>query len=83
MEIDLTMVAIISPLVIALVEVAKRTGMPSKWGGAAAVVCGLVLAMLYALATGTEPMTAVFAGLVAGLTGAGVYSGQKAARSPF
>ena len=83
MDIDVTMVAVISPLVIALVEVAKRSGLPSKWGGAAAVICGLVLAMLYALATGTAPMAAVFAGLVAGLTGAGVYSGQKAARSPF
>lgn len=80
MDIDLTMVAALTPIVMALIEIAKHAGLPSRWAGAAAAVFGVVLAALYALASESTIGPALWAGLIAGLTAAGVYSGQKAAR---
>ncbi|HQX61847.1 MAG TPA: hypothetical protein PK593_00160 [Thermomicrobiales bacterium] len=80
MDIDVTMVAIISPLVIALVELGKRAGLPNRWAGIVAAALGIALAALWALSVGRDVPAALWAGLIAGLSAAGVYSGQKAAR---
>ena len=39
MDIDLTMVAALTPLVLALVELGKRAGLPNRWAGIVAAVC--------------------------------------------
>ena len=63
------------PVLVAIVEMAKMAGMPSKWGAPLAVAVGAVA--FYFLGFG-DVAPRIFEGVVAGLTASGVYSGVKA-----
>ena len=84
MSIDLAIVAGVAPIVIGLVAIAKEAGLPSRWAGVAAALLGIVLGLVAGLAPVGDATIVVagLSGLVGGLTAAGVYSGQKAARGP-
>jgi hypothetical protein len=75
-------VVYLSGLTFAAVDVAKRAGLPSRYAGLAAIILGVLIACLDGYQRG-EPSSQlanwVTAGIVAGLTAAGVYSGAKAA----
>lgn len=64
------------PIVLALVEVAKRSGLSSKWAPALSVALGLL--MLGVWGTEGDVLQNLLEGLVAGLSASGVYSGVKA-----
>ena len=67
--------------VAALVQLSKTTGLPDRFAGLAALAYGLVIAPLFLAAGmggGSYP-AALVAGLFAGLSAAGVYSGTRAA----
>ncbi len=75
------------PLVIvipALVEIAKRQGLPVRYAGLAAVLCGIVLLALAGFALG-QPVDAgtvarwAIGGIVYGLAAAGLYSQRAVA----
>lgn len=65
----------IVPLILGLVEIAKKAGLPSKWSPVFAVVLGLV-AGLTLLFPG-DPGQGVVIGLALGLSATGLYSGAK------
>jgi ABC-type iron transport system FetAB permease component len=71
-------------LVAVLVEVFKHYGLDSRWAILAAIGVGVLLSVLNHVAQIVPGFEAwyqvVLAGLVAGLTAAGLYSGQKALR---
>lgn len=68
--------AIIVPVIVGLVQVAKMSGLPSKFAPLLSVVMG-VCVHIALLASAGVPVAA-FYGLVSGLTAAGLYSGVKA-----
>jgi hypothetical protein len=63
------------PVILALVEVAKRTGLPNKYAPVLSVVLGVVFVGIWGDSVLTD---ALFEGLVTGLTASGLYSGVKA-----
>ncbi|MCS7295896.1 MAG: hypothetical protein NZ761_10930 [Dehalococcoidia bacterium] len=69
-------------LVVGLVEVAKRAGLPSRYAALVAVLCGVILALLATLAeeaAGARPwVTGIVEGVTVGLVASGLYSGFKA-----
>ncbi len=71
------------PLIIGLVEAAKRLGMDAVWATPAAVGCGLAISLGYEAARqspGLETwLNAVLWGLALGLSASGLYSGTKKA----
>lgn len=71
-------------LIVVLVELFKQWGLQSRWAVVAAIMVGILLSVSNYLATivpGFETWyEVVFAGVIAGLTAAGLYSGQKALR---
>lgn len=84
MEHDVLLVAgvPISLLIVGLVEAAKRAGLPSRYAGLAAIGIGVAL-FVAGVATQTWPeftpwWEAIIAGVIAGLTASGIYSGMKA-----
>lgn len=64
------------PIVLALVEVAKRSGLNSRWAPALSVALGLVLLGIWG--NEVDVLGNLLEGLVAGLSASGVYSGVKA-----
>lgn len=78
MDINVALVAVLTPIVLGIVQVAKGAGMSSRWGGIAAILIGAILGISAGLYAG-EPYLSGIAGLVAGLTAAGVYSTTRAA----
>jgi len=67
-------------ITFAAVTVCKQAGLPARYAGLAAVVLGVVIAVIMTLATPVpDQPTAVGNGIVAGLSAAGAYSGAKAA----
>jgi len=78
MDIDFTAVVTLAPVVMALVEIAKRTGLPSRWASLAALVSGVIVSLLYAATVTGDVGQSMFVGILAGITAAGVYSGGKA-----
>lgn len=73
---------LIVPLIIGLVEVAKRSGLDSAWAAPLAIVFGLVASLGY---TATHPpvapelwYTSALWGIAFGLSASGLYSGAKA-----
>jgi len=71
-----------TPVIIGLVEVAKRTGMTGRYAPLLSVLLGLALAALLKL---SEPALGSWfalelAGIISGLLACGLYSGQKALR---
>lgn len=72
----------ISAIVVGLVQALKEAGMRKQYAGLASagigLLCGLVAAYLTVEVT---LLIGIFGGLMAGLGGAGLYSGTKAAVS--
>ena len=68
--------AVITAVVIGLVQLAKKTGLPARWCPLLAVVLGVL--GLSAL-TFFQPVTEVIlTGIVIGLSAVGLYSGARA-----
>lgn len=74
MDMDIYGVFIV-PLIIGLVEIVKRAGLPSKWSPVFAVVLGLLAGML--LLFPEDIRQGVVVGLALGLSATGLYSGTK------
>ena len=74
-------IATVAAVLIALIEVFKRTGLPDRFAPITAVVLGafaaFVAASQHALAS-PDPFTTALTGLIVGLTAAGAYSGVRA-----
>ena len=69
--------AVIVAIVMGLVEVAKKIGLEVKFAPVAALICGIGLSIL-AVAGGlleANLVSAVFMGIIAGLSAVGLYSG--------
>lgn len=72
------------PLILGLVEVAKRTGLPTAWCAPLSLLLGLALSLGYqwasvAASTRLDWANAVIVGLGLGLSASGLYSGTKKA----
>lgn len=71
------------PLIIGLVEAAKRMGLEAVWATPLAIGCGLALAVGYEAARQTPGaeawLNAILWGLALGLSASGLYSGTKKA----
>ncbi|HEX2923157.1 MAG TPA: hypothetical protein VHS28_03915 [Chloroflexota bacterium] len=69
------------PLIIGLVEAAKRLGMDVLWATPMAVGCGLAVSLSYEAAkqlpSSEAWLNAVIWGLALGLSASGLYSGTK------
>lgn len=63
------------PVVLGLVELMKRLGLPSKWAPLTSMALGLVSGFFY-MAPG-EPAKAILTGIVVGLGASGLWSGSK------
>lgn len=64
---------VIIPIIIGLVEVAKRTGLPNKFSPLVSVILGLVFGIMYL----NPLLDGIVVGLVIGLSATGLYSGSK------
>ncbi len=67
-------VAII-PLIVGLVELAKKLGLPDKFAAVLSAVLGVVIGLVYVAPD--DPAKAVLVGLSMGLAASGLYSGVK------
>ena len=65
---------IIVPVIMALAELAKRTGLNAKYIPLLDIILGLIAGFVYLSA---DPKEAIFLGLMMGLTASGLYSGTK------
>lgn len=74
MELDLTLAAVI-PVAVGLVELAKASGLPSKFAPLASLFFAIGGSFVFPQET---LVLTVFAGLVLGLSASGLYSGSKA-----
>lgn len=74
MELQVYDVALV-PVIMAVVELAKRFGLPRQVAPLVAVIVGLVFGFIY-VAPG-ETGKAIFLGLVMGLSAVGLFSGSK------
>ena len=73
--------ASILAVVMALVSAAKSAGLLSKWAPSLSVLLGIIGEVVFF--TGTLGLAgAVFAGIVIGLLGCGLYSGVKTTAQP-
>lgn len=61
------------PAIVALTNLAKRTGIPSKWAPLVSVLAGVAVACGDAYSTGSGYLDAVARGIVLGLTASGLY----------
>ena len=61
-------------LVVALVQLGRALGLPKQYAPAAAVVAGVVVALLGEVAVGSDLGAALVAGLVLGLSATGAHS---------
>jgi len=69
----------ISAVIVGLVEIVKRVGMPSKFAGLLAVFLGILAVLSLSLSQGQiQWYESIRDGIILGLTAAGVYSGTKA-----
>ena len=69
------------PVILAMVELLKRVGIPKKLSPLVAVTLGIFCGFYY-LAPG-EPKKAIFLGIVAGLSAIGLFSGAKNTMEEF
>lgn len=71
-------IAVLVPVIVALVETAKRAGLPNRWCGLAAVGLGLAAGVLEYLLGGSGDLARLGSrGLLAGLAASGLYSTGK------
>lgn len=61
------------PAIVALTNLAKRTGLPSRWAPIVSVLAGVAVACGDAYSTGSGYLDAVARGIVLGLTASGLY----------
>ena len=66
--------AVIVPVILGVVQVAKIAGLPSKWAPLLSVLCGVSVALLVDGVT----VESGFLGVLAGLSASGLWSGTKA-----
>lgn len=75
-----------SGVIVALVEGAKRAGLPTRWAPVLAVLIGLLCGVLTQIAVVTPRVhiwyEAAGAGIALGLSAAGLYSGARAILAP-
>lgn len=69
------------PLVVGIVEVAKRAGLPPRWAGLVALILGVAGGIAYGALAGFAALEALPSGLLVGLAAAGAWSTTKAAAS--
>lgn len=63
------------PIVMALVEVFKKTGLPDKFAPILSVALGMAYTVSYTVLSGQgEPINSLYLGLVVGLSASGMYS---------
>jgi len=67
-------VAII-PLIVGLVELVKKLGLPDKFAAVLSAVLGVVIGLVYVAPD--DPAKGVLVGLSMGLAASGLYSGTK------
>lgn len=67
-------VAII-PLIVGLVELAKKLGLPDKFAAVLSAILGVVIGLVYVAPD--DPAKAILVGLSMGLAASGLYSGVK------
>ena len=67
--------AVTIPVILGLVEIFKRLGMPSNWAPVASMALGLVSAFAYVQPG--DPAKAILTGVVMGLSAMGLWSGPK------
>ena len=66
------------PLILGVVEVAKRAGLPNRFAGLVALVLGVVLGVAVAAETGdVSPLAGGLGGASVGLAAAGAWSTVK------
>ena len=80
---DVTLIAILVPVIIALVAMTAKAGLNvERYGGLLSLACGLGLtALAYRSGAVAPPFTSfdvMLTGLVAGLSASGFYSGGRA-----
>lgn len=63
------------PVIMGMIELLKRTGVPNKYSPLIALILGIFSGFYY-LAPG-DPQKALFFGIIAGLSAVGLYSGTK------
>lgn len=68
--------AVLTPIVVACVEGAKRLLVPDRWAPIVAVGCGVGLAFLFPPSAAWN--NEVASGFLAGLAASGLYSGTRA-----
>ena len=61
------------PAIVALSNLAKRTGLPSRWSPLVSVLVGVAVACGDAYSTGSGYLDAVARGIILGLTASGLY----------
>ena len=61
------------PAIVALTNLAKRTGLPSRWAPLVSVLVGVAVACGDAYSTGGGYLDAVARGIILGLTASGLY----------
>lgn len=66
--------AVIIPLILGVVEVFKRLGMPSKFSPLVSLVLGILFGIFYLSAPLKE---GILVGIMLGLSASGLYSGTK------
>lgn len=63
------------PVIIGLVELLKRLGLPEKFAALASLILGVACGFIYIAPS--NPAQAALAGVVLGLSACGLYSGTK------
>jgi len=66
--------AVIIPLILGVVEVFKRLGMPSKFSPLISLILGILFGIFYLSAPMKE---GILIGIMLGLSASGLYSGTK------
>ena len=61
------------PAIVAITNLAKRTGLPSRWAPLISVLVGVAVACGDAYSTGAGYLDAVARGIILGLTASGLY----------
>ena len=61
------------PAIVALTNLAKRTGLPARWAPLVSVMVGIAVACGDAYSTGAGYLDAVARGIILGLTASGLY----------
>ena len=61
------------PAIVALTNLAKRTGLPARWAPLVSVLVGVAVACGDAYSTGSGYLDAVARGIILGLTASGLY----------